>query len=148
MGPNAAPDPAAAQPWGTAPPARGWALGNTTLKFIVYRDANYNTQSFPLAANGVIDDAALRRYRAATKDGDADDPAALDNFIRTNRKLIIYHGFGDHALSPMETISFYERLAARDGRELRNAGAQRAPVHGAGDAALRSSSRGSIPSTR
>jgi feruloyl esterase len=115
MGPNAAPDPAAAQPWGTAPPARGWALGDTTLKFIVYRDANYNTQSFPLAANGVIDDAALRRYRAATKDGDADDPAALDNFIRTNRKLIIYHGFGDHALSPMETISFYERLAARAG---------------------------------
>jgi feruloyl esterase len=115
MGPNAAPDPAAAEPWGTAPPARGWALGDTTLKFIVYRDASYNTQSFPLAANGVIGDAALRRYRAAGKDADADNPAALNGFIRANRKLIIYHGFGDHALSPMQTISFYERLAARAG---------------------------------
>ncbi|MGA3398985.1 MAG: tannase/feruloyl esterase family alpha/beta hydrolase [Acetobacteraceae bacterium] len=114
-GPNAPPDPAAAEPWGTAPPARGWALSDTTLKFIVYRDVTYNTQSFPLGANGVIDDAALHRYRAATKDGDADDPAALDGFIRANRKLIVYHGFGDHALSPMQTISFYERLAARAG---------------------------------
>jgi feruloyl esterase len=115
MGPNAAPEPAAAEPWGTAPPARGWALGDTTLKFIVYHDVNYNTQSFPLAATGVIDAAALSRYRAATKDGDADDPAALNAFIGSNRKLIIYHGFGDHALSPMETIRFYERLAAREG---------------------------------
>jgi feruloyl esterase len=115
MGPNAPADPAAAEPWGSAPPARGWALGDTTLKFIVYRDPNYNTQSFPLGADGVIDDAALRRYHAATKDGDADDPTALDSFIGSNRKLIIYHGFGDHALSPMQTISFYERLAARTG---------------------------------
>ncbi len=115
MGPNAPTDPAAAEPWGSAAPARGWALGDTTLKFIVYRDVSYNTQSFPLGADGVIADAALRRYRAATKDGDADNPAALDRFIHANRKLIIYHGFGDHALSPMQTISFYERLAAHEG---------------------------------
>jgi feruloyl esterase len=115
MGLTAPTDPTAAEPWGGAAPARGWALGDTVLKYIVYRNIQYNTADFALNTNGVISDAALRRYRIASRDADAGDPAALDRFIKTNRKLIIYHGFGDHALSPLETIRFYQQLAAHTG---------------------------------
>jgi len=110
LGPNPPIDPTGAEPWGTGPMARGWSLGDTTLKYIVYLDPTFNTRTFPMTVDGRIDDAAIDRFDAATADGTV-SPSDLAKFIRKKRKMIIYHGFADHALSPFTTMQFYERLA-------------------------------------
>src|SRR2546427_67484 len=110
LGPNPPIDPTGAEPWGTGPMARGWSLGDTTLKYIVYLDPTFNTRTFPMTVDGRIDDAPIDRFDAATADGTV-SPSDLAKFIREKRKMIIYHGFADHALSPFTTMQFYERLA-------------------------------------
>ena len=112
LGPNAPSDPNGPEPWGSGPMARGWSLGDTTLKYIVYLDPNFNSRTFPMRADGRIDDDAIAKYDAATADGTV-SPADLAAFIGTGRKMIIYHGFADHALSPFTTMQFYADLAQR-----------------------------------
>ena len=116
LGPAAPAEPDGAMPWpdlGTA--ARGWLFGDSFLKYVLFRDPTYDSRRFRISARGVIDDPALPRWRALVRTGDPSDAAMMDGFIRSGRKMIIYHGYGDHALSPMQTIDFHGRLAARHG---------------------------------
>src|SRR5260370_2943569 len=46
--PNPPTDPTAPDPSGTRPAARGWLLGDTTLKYIVYLDPTFNTRTPPM----------------------------------------------------------------------------------------------------
>jgi len=136
LGPNAPSDPNGPEPWGSGPMARGWSLGDTTLKYIVYLDPNFNSRTFPIRADGRIDDDAIAKYDAATADGTV-SPADLAAFIGTGRKMIIYHGFADHALSPFTTMQFYAELAQRMQGHYEKLGEHVRLFHGAGDAALR-----------
>lgn len=113
LGAGAPVDPSGSRPWAAEPPARGWALGDMTLKNIVYRDPNFDSRLFPMTADGRIDDAALARFDAATAGGNV-EPADLSAFIARNGKLILYHGFADHGLSPFMSIRFYEQLAEQN----------------------------------
>jgi feruloyl esterase len=111
LGPNPPVDPTGPEPWADGPAARGWALGDTFLKYLVYRDPTFNTQTFPLSVEGVVDDEALALYDEGTQLANADDPAALAAFVDKGGKAIIYHGFGDHAISPFLMIRVYETFA-------------------------------------
>jgi len=115
LGPNAPIDPGAPEPWGTLAPARGWALGDTFVKYVVERDPGYNTQDFAVSLDGVVQRDALKLYRSRTQNGTVDNPDDYKDFLRGNRKLIIYHGLGDKALSPYVTTKLYAGLADAQG---------------------------------
>ena len=53
----------------------------------------------------------------------ADDPSLVANYLRTGKKLIMYHGYGDPIISPYRTVLFFEDLAKLTGGydELRRA---------------------------
>lgn len=115
LGPNAPIDPNAAEPWGTLQPARGWALGDTFVKYVVERDPDFNTQDFQVSVDGVVARDALKLYASRTQKGTADNPDDYKDFLRGGRKLILYHGLGDKALSPYVTMKLYAGLADAQG---------------------------------
>ena len=111
LGPDAPTNATAAQPWGTMAPARGWALADTTLKYVVNLDPNYNTQTFPHdVTTNTVGAAALAKFDQMTIGGNTDNPAHLDEFVRQKRKMIMYHGTDDHGLSYYQTQRFYDQL--------------------------------------
>jgi feruloyl esterase len=77
----------------------------------VKRDPKFNSLNFGITRDGIIPDEALKLYDDRTGAGSADDPNKLKPFVQKNKKLLMYHGFSDPALSPMKTILFYEQLA-------------------------------------
>lgn len=107
-------DPGAAQPWGSGTPPIIWAAGDGTARFFVYADPGFDTRRLDVKRN-VAGDAVIARYRRTLAVGSADDPARLAAFLAKGRKLILYHGFADAALSPYTTIRYYRTLARKRG---------------------------------
>jgi feruloyl esterase len=107
-------DVTAPEPWGNAgfsPAPLGWQFVDHAIKYFVERDPNFNTRNF--TGTGPIGDAALALFDKRTEAGDADAAAGFDRFIDKNRKLLIYHGFSDPALTAFRSIMLYEDLAKR-----------------------------------
>ena len=73
-----------------------------------------------------------------TPEGVKGNALALDlsEFRRAGGKLILWHGWNDHAIPAVGTLNYYDRLVARNGG-LTSTAAVDADVHGAGQAALR-----------
>jgi feruloyl esterase len=108
----------AVQPWGPAADGNqpvAWGFVDNIIRFIVERDPNFVTRRFDGTTNFPVSDAALNLYDSRTGAGDADNPEKFRSFIAKNKKLIIYHGFSDPALTAMRSIMFYDDLA--DGAE-------------------------------
>ncbi len=106
----------APEPWGDqgfAPAPLGWQFVDHATKYIVERDPNFNTRNF--SGPGPLSDAVLSLFDKRTEAGDADDPANFTRFVAQNRKLLIYHGLSDPALTAIRTMQFYEDLAQRSG---------------------------------
>ncbi len=59
----------------------------------------------------MIGDAALKLFDERTGAANADDPSHILPFIRKGKKLLMYHGFSDPALTPYRSILYYEKLA-------------------------------------
>ncbi len=111
-------DFAAAEPWGNAgfsPAPVGYQFGDHIIQSIVARDPTYDIRSYPVSKSGYIGFDALASFDARTAAGDASDPASYGPFIQRGRKLIIYHGYSDPALTPFRTINLYHQLAANAG---------------------------------
>jgi feruloyl esterase len=107
-------DVTAPEPWGNAgfsPAPAGWQFADHAIKYIVERDPNFNLRNF--TGPGAIGDAALALFDQRTDAGDADVADGFDRFIDKNRKLLIYHGFSDPALTAFRSIMLYEDLAKR-----------------------------------
>jgi feruloyl esterase len=106
-----APDFSDPELWGgTAAPA-GWLFGNHIVQYLVKRDPKFHSLTFGITRDGTLPDEALKLYDERTGAGSADDPNRLKPFLQKNKKLLMYHGFSDPALSPMKTMLFYEQLA-------------------------------------
>ncbi len=71
-------------------------------------------QSFPFTV------AALQAQRAARALYDADD-ANLDGFAARGGKLILWHGWADPHISPLNTIDYFNRAGTAMGRDRRDA---------------------------
>jgi feruloyl esterase len=114
--------PAAAEPWGdmgfvNAP--AGWQFQDHGMKYLIERNPNFDPRDFaPLPAP--FSDAELNLFDARTEAADGDDPRKFDAFIDKNKKLLIYHGLSDPALTAFRSIMLYEALAQQQGgfREL------------------------------
>jgi len=107
-------DPEAAQPWGSATPPIIWGAADGTARFFVYADPGFDTRRLDVKAN-IAGDDVIGRYRRTLAVGSTDDPARLAAFLGKGKKLILYHGFADAALSPYTTIHYYRSLAAKMG---------------------------------
>ena len=103
-------DPVASQPWASGAPF-AWQAADAVLRYMVELDPSFNSNlEWPQIGN-VIDKEALKRFDRMTERGSTDDPMKLAAFFAGGRKLILYHGFSDPALSPFRTTQFHEELA-------------------------------------
>jgi feruloyl esterase len=108
-------DFSANEPWGDAAQRKAplsWQFSDGVLKYIVERDPGFDIRTLKLGSAGVIGAPLLAKFDERTKAGNADRPQSLDRFIAAGKKLLMYHGFSDPALSPYRTIAFYEEAAA------------------------------------
>ncbi len=108
----------AREPWGNAgfsPSPLGYQFGDHIIQSIVTRSPKYNIRDYPVSQDGYIDEETLATFDARTSAGTASDPNGYRRFIRGGRKLIIYHGYSDPALTPFRTIGLYDQLAAAAG---------------------------------
>ena len=112
--PAAPADPAAAEPWGAAPPVL-WAAAEGFTKYIDLHDPAFDFNNNWHETGGQIADDALSQFDARLGVGDADQPERLAPFFAEGKKLILYHGYGDTAISPFRTVWFYEDLAKTSG---------------------------------
>ncbi len=96
--------------WGDNAPA-GWQFADHITQYLVERNPKFDALSFDLSADGVIGDAALKLFDERTRAADADDASHLLPFIRKGKKLLMYHGFSDPALTPYRSMIYYETLA-------------------------------------
>jgi feruloyl esterase len=103
-------DPTSAQPWGTAAPF-GWRIADSTIRHLVVRDPNFNTNLDWPETDGVLASAAARLFDKRTEMGDVDQAEKLVPYLRRGNKVILYHGYDDHGQSPYRTIGFYQELA-------------------------------------
>ena len=103
-------NPAGPEPWAANPPVL-WAAAEGFIKPIDLRDPNLDFNSEWPEKNGQISDEALSQFDERMGVGNADQPERLAPFFAAGKKLILYHGYGDTAISPFRTIWFYEDLA-------------------------------------
>ena len=108
----------AREPWGNdgySPAPYGYQFGDHIIQDIVTLDPKHDIRSYPVSADGYVGFDTLAAFDAKTAAGDASDPARYGRFIQRGRKLLIYHGYSDPALTPFRTINLYNQLAARAG---------------------------------
>jgi hypothetical protein len=82
-------------------------MGDQMVRYMVVRDTAYDTLDFEPRAHA----AALQ---ALSRQIDASDPD-ISAFQRRGGKLLLMHGTVDMAVTPYNTIAYYERLKARFG---------------------------------
>lgn len=104
-------DPAAAEPWGGHAPVLWQAAEGFTTTFDL-RDAGFNFNRDWPEKDGRVAIAALRQFDARVAIGNVDQPSRLARYLAQGKKLILYHGYDDTAISPFRTVWFYEDLAA------------------------------------
>lgn len=103
-----------AEPWGNngfSPAPISWQFSDHIQKDIVTRDPTYNQLTFPVSVGGIVQNEALALFDSHTNLGSARDPASYVPYLASGRKLIIYHGFSDPALTPYRTTRLYEQFA-------------------------------------
>ena len=104
------PDFDSADLWTTNPPF-GWLFAQNIIRYMVELDPKFNVRTFDVNTDGVVGDAALKLFNERMGLLAVGDPAKLQAFREKGKKLLMYHGFSDPALSPFRTIQFYEQLA-------------------------------------
>ena len=103
-------NPSSAQPWGSAAPLT-WVAADTVIRNFVMRDPNFNTNLDWPETDGVVSADAIRLFDKRTRIGDTDRADDLLPYLKRDRKVILYHGYDDQAITPYRTIWFYEDLA-------------------------------------
>ncbi len=108
-------DPAAANPWAGGMPPVLWAAAAGFIDNFDMHNATFDLNHDWPETDGRITDAGLSQFDARTAVGNVDQPRRLERFLAAGRKLILYHGYADPAISPYRTVRFYEELAAWKG---------------------------------
>jgi feruloyl esterase len=100
----------AAEPWSDPPGFAPWQfiLQEQFLKFFVFNDPNYNSLTFNINSSDLAKfEGAISRGGAAATNPD------LSGFRNRGGKLILYHGWSDPALTPLETVHYYNRVVQK-----------------------------------
>jgi pimeloyl-ACP methyl ester carboxylesterase len=81
------------------------------LKYFVFSDPNYNSLTF-----NINDPRQLARLETVTRLGDPNsDNPDLSTFANNGGKLLIFQGWSDAAVSPLETVQYYRNLTRNMG---------------------------------
>ncbi len=88
-----------------------WQFVDHFIRDVVERDASFDMLDYDVSTSGQVGDAALRLFDKRSEAGDGDIPEKLLPFIEKGKKLLIYHGWSDPALTPTRTVKYYEDLA-------------------------------------
>jgi hypothetical protein len=94
---------------GRAPPqgpSLGFALGTQFFKFLVFNDPAWDYSHYDVAN-------ARKDGRLAATFMNATNPD-LDAFKAKGRKLIVWHGWSDPAMTALGSIKYYEQVRGRD----------------------------------
>jgi len=103
-------------PWitGATPTAAlQFFFSTQTFKNMVYNNPNWDYKSFDLDRDGKAADEKLASVLNAT------DPN-LKAFSARGGKLILYHGWNDAALPPMNTVNYFQSVLAKMGQRQAN----------------------------
>ena len=84
-----------------------------TFKNMVYNNPSWDFKTFDLERDGKLADEKLSQVLNAT------DPD-LKAFSARGGKLILYHGWNDAALPPMNTVNYFQSVAAKLGQRQAN----------------------------
>jgi Tannase and feruloyl esterase len=107
---TSAPKPKTAEPWplGAAGAPAQWSFQDQFMKYFVFNSPAYHSLSFDFN-----DPEQIAQLAAAIglKGGNATNPD-LSQFFGAGGKLILYHGWSDPAVSPLETVKYYGDVAA------------------------------------
>jgi hypothetical protein len=87
-------------------PSRGFALATHLFKFIVFNDPSWDYSGYDVAN-------ARKDARLAATFMNATNPD-LDAFKAKGRKLIVWHGWSDAALTALGSIEYYDEVRKRD----------------------------------
>ncbi|HZZ35677.1 MAG TPA: tannase/feruloyl esterase family alpha/beta hydrolase, partial [Caulobacteraceae bacterium] len=82
-------------------------MGDQMVRFMVVKDPAYDTLAFRPASHGAALQALSRLIDASEPD--------ISAFRKHGGKLLLMHGTVDMAVTPYNTIAYYERLKARFG---------------------------------
>ncbi len=98
--------PGTAEPWSDLALAPWqFIFQDQVLKFIVFGDPGYNSLSFNLNSSD------LARTQVVLNRGGAEgENPDLSAFSSRGGKLIIYHGWSDPQISPLETVNYYKAV--------------------------------------
>jgi len=82
-----------------------WAQGMNVLKYIVFQDPNWDLSKYD------VEQDAAYALRTLGPTFDAFDPD-LRRFRAHGGRLILYHGWNDPSISPLNTINYYGNVVA------------------------------------
>jgi feruloyl esterase len=114
--PGAETGPGGWTPWitGATPTAAlQFFFSTQAFKNMVYNDPNWDFKTFDLERDGKLANEKLAPVLNAT------DPN-LKAFSARGGKLILYHGWNDAALPPVNTINYYQSVVAKLGQRQTN----------------------------
>jgi feruloyl esterase len=83
-----------------------WEQSDNTLKYFIFENPKWDFRTFNYDKDV---DFALRKLGNTM---DAFDPD-LSKFRRRGGKLLLYHGWNDASISPLNTINYYESVVSR-----------------------------------
>jgi feruloyl esterase len=101
-------------PWNSQPPIC-WSAADGTIRDFVELDPKFDSNRDWPERDGKVSLAAQKLIADRMHPGHADRPEQLQKFFADGRKLLLYHGFADSAISPYRTMMFYEEMAKRSG---------------------------------
>jgi feruloyl esterase len=105
-------------PWGADPrrSPSGWNYATQAIKFWLGFGPDAKLDAFGVdSRTGIVRRASLKRLDTVFAEAITRDPRALSTFVRQGRKMIMYHGFSDPAISPFRTTQFYREFARLQG---------------------------------
>ena len=105
-------------PWGDDPKRApsGWNYARQAVSYWLGMGPAATFDSYDVdPATGRVGAAALAHFDAVFAGAITRDPKRLSAFVAQRRKMIMYHGFSDPAISPFRTTQFYREFAALRG---------------------------------
>jgi hypothetical protein len=95
--------------WPLNPAPENWLLANAMLKYAIFDNPNYDWQSFNIDRDYPTVVQALTTIHWQV------DPAGLQTYASAGKKLLIWQGASDYAVSVNETSRFYADVVASVG---------------------------------